>query len=66
MKQSPIPDRCKTCRSLWTGGVKDGKHDRWCTHFGQAAPKIEPHCRTVGGYVAKDSADGKRQLERSC
>ena len=40
----PIPDHCKDCPSLWTGGIKDGKHDRWCCKVGQPAPKIVNHC----------------------
>lgn len=49
MKTKPIPDDCRTCRSLWTGGVKDGRHDRWCCHWSGPAPEKINHCRLRGG-----------------
>jgi len=48
-----IPDQCRTCVYLWTHGVKDGKHDRWCTHYGKPAPAAIGHCKQMGGYKPK-------------
>jgi hypothetical protein len=55
--EEKIPDRCKPCAHLWTGGIKNGKHDRWCCKFGNAAWKTENHCRGAGGFTPKGSAD---------
>ena len=49
-----IPDYCKPCKSLHTGGVKDGTHDRWCCHFSRAASKAENHCRNMNARRLKD------------
>lgn len=48
MKGEAIPDQCKSCRQLWTGGTKDGKHDRWCCLYSAPAPKTAAHCRNMG------------------
>lgn len=50
MKNKPMPQQCKSCAYLWRHGVKDGKHDRWCTHFGKSAPEAYGHCKNIGGY----------------
>jgi hypothetical protein len=46
---NPIPKHCAGCDMLWTGGVKDGKHDRWCCQYGKPAAKAVGHCKNVGG-----------------
>jgi hypothetical protein len=56
MAKNAIPEKCKECTSLWTAGVKDGKHDRWCCKFGQPAPKIISHCTLTGGFKARQEA----------
>lgn len=50
----PIPKRCRPCRSLHTGGIKDGKHDRWCCHFGNAAHKVQAQCIQSSAFALKD------------
>lgn len=49
-----IPDRCKGCRFLHTGGERRGGRDRWCTRYGRPSPKAEPHCRQIGGFEPKE------------
>jgi hypothetical protein len=38
------PARCLTCRKFWTGGRKNGRHDRWCVKFGNVAAKVQAQC----------------------
>jgi len=45
----PIPKDCKDCKYLNTGGIKDGKHDRWCCYWGGPAPDKINHCKNLGG-----------------
>jgi len=42
--RSKKPDRCRDCRSFWTKGIPDGKHDQWCCHFGAPASTKQGHC----------------------
>ena len=51
MTKNKVPDYCKDCGLLWKHGVKDGKHDRHCCHFGKTAPKVWKHCKENGGKV---------------
>jgi len=50
MQKNAIPARCRPCSSLWTGGRKDGRHDRWCCHFGHAAAKVQAQCLQSGAF----------------
>ena len=44
-----IPKECKNCIHFWAGGIKDGKHDRWCCAYqGGPAPKMIGHCKNTG------------------
>lgn len=52
-----VPAQCRGCRHLWTGGVKDGKHDRWCCRFSAPAPKIAGHCRLHNGFEPPKSEE---------
>ena len=45
------PEHCKGCLSYRDGGKKDGKHNRWCCHFGKPALKAIGHCKNVDGKV---------------
>jgi hypothetical protein len=47
---SKIPDQCKTCSSFWRYGIKDGKNNRWCCHYGKPAAKAIGECKQKGGY----------------
>ena len=42
--KAKIPNHCKGCRALHTGGIKDGKNNAWCCQFGKPAAKAETHC----------------------
>lgn len=44
-----IPKECHGCPFLHTGGVRDGKHDRWCCQYGKPAYEAIGRCRLVGG-----------------
>lgn len=53
MTKNEIPKQCKACASYWPHGIKDGKNDRWCCHFGKPAPKAISHCRLHNGFQPK-------------
>lgn len=61
MGKDKVPDYCKDCALLWTHGVKDGKHDRHCCHFGKPAPKVWKHCKENGGKVSNVKLTGRRK-----
>lgn len=46
------PEHCRGCQSLWAHGIKDGKHNRWCAHFGRACDDVVSHCKNTGGREA--------------
>ena len=48
MKKYKIPAKCKACKALWTMGIKDGKHNMWCTALSAPAWKVISHCSTTG------------------
>ena len=39
---------CKGCKSHWTHGIKDGKHDNWCCKVGQPAKTAIGHYKNHG------------------
>ena len=42
-----VPEECKNCIRLWTGGVKDSKHNMWCSAYGgHPSWKILGHCKS--------------------
>jgi hypothetical protein len=41
------PKECKNCKSLWKWGIKDGKHNYWCTKFGKPSFKAIGHCKNI-------------------
>lgn len=45
--QSKPPHHCVDCIHLWTRGVKDGKHNRWCCFFGKSSVDVLNHCKTT-------------------
>ena len=53
-----IPIYCKDCLMLYTGGIKDGKHDRWCCQYGKPAPKSWNHCKKNGGKKPMTKKEG--------
>jgi hypothetical protein len=53
--KNKIPDTCKGCKGLWTGGVKDGKHDKWCCRYGKASYDAIGHCSSIGGRIPIDA-----------
>lgn len=49
-----IPKKCKSCKLLWTGGIKDDIHNKWCGKFSNACWKIIGHCELNNGYEPKE------------
>ena len=49
MAKHKVPKECKNCIRLWTKGVKDGKHNMWCTAYqGMPAWAQVGHCKNTG------------------
>jgi len=48
-----IPDQCQSCQHLWTHGIRDDVHNKWCTKFGDATWKKISHCIVQNGYSSK-------------
>lgn len=40
-----MPEHCKGCIHLSTGGINDGKHNRWCCIVGRPAVRAIGHCK---------------------
>lgn len=55
-----IPQDCHGCPFLHTGGVKDGKHDRWCCQFGKPSYEAIGRCRLVDGRPSKPDEEDKK------
>lgn len=51
--KSKPPKQCKGCTFFWNGGVKDGKHNRWCCQYGKPAVDVQTHCIQHGGFKEK-------------
>jgi len=48
-KKNKIPDECKNCTRLHTGGIKDSIHNMWCCAYqGAATWRQIGHCRNTG------------------
>lgn len=48
-----IPKQCNTCTALHTGGIQDGKHNKWCCRYGKPSYDTINHCNIHGGYEKK-------------
>lgn len=44
MKERKILDKCKKCKLLSRHGIKDGKYNKWCCHYGKPSYKAISHC----------------------
>lgn len=55
-----IPSECHGCAYLHTGGIKDGKHDRWCWHFGKPTYEAIGRCRLTEGRKPKASEESNK------
>ena len=51
---SKVLRQCKDCTFFHTGGIKDGKYDRWCCHFGKPAKYVLNHCKILNAKKHKD------------
>lgn len=61
------PDICKTCAYFHDGGIKDGKHDRWCCNYGRPAAKAIGECKLKGGYKIRKERSIREWLpENQC
>lgn len=56
--KAQIPKECKNCTRLWTHGIKDDKHNKWCCAHGGPAYKMIGHCRNTN-YSEASFKDNK-------
>ncbi len=52
-KSKRVNKQCRSCNLFYTGGIKDGKHDRWCRKYSNPAFKAISRCKLHGGYEPK-------------
>ncbi len=49
--KTKITKHCKGCANHHVNGIKDGKHNNWCTKFGQPSQKALGRCINTNSKV---------------